>query len=122
MLKKRDRNEVRQIRHARVRKKISGTPDMPRLCVFRSNAAIYAQVIDDTRGLTLAAASTLDEAVKAQESELDKKGASKAVGKLVGERALAAGITQVVFDRSGYIYTGRVASLADGAREAGLKF
>jgi len=122
LFKKRDRNEVRQIRHARVRKKVSGTPDMPRLCVFRSNAAIYAQVIDDTRGITLASASTLDADIKAQEADLDKKGASKAVGKLVGERALAAGITRVVFDRSGYIYTGRVASLADGAREAGLKF
>lgn len=122
MLKKRDRNEVRVIRHERVRKKVSGTPEMPRLCVFRSNAAIYAQVIDDTKGVTLAAASTMDADIKAQADELDKKGASKAVGKLVGERALAAGITQVVFDRSGYIYTGRVASLADGAREAGLKF
>ena len=122
MIKKRDRNEVRQIRHARVRKKVSGTPDMPRLCVYRSNAAIYAQVIDDTKGITLAAASTADAQVKSQADEMDKKGASKAVGKLVGERALAAGVTQVVFDRSGYIYTGRVASLADGAREAGLKF
>jgi len=122
MLKKRDRNEVRVIRHERVRKKVSGTPEMPRLCVFRSNAAIYAQVIDDTKGVTLAAASTMDADIKAQADELDKKGASEAVGKLVGERALAAGITQVVFDRSGYIYTGRVASLADGAREAGLKF
>ncbi len=122
MFSKRDRNDVRQIRHARVRKKISGTPEMPRLCVYRSNAAIYAQVIDDTRGVTLAQASTMDASIKEQLAELDKKGASKAVGKLVGERALKEGITQVVFDRSGYIYTGRVASLADGAREAGLKF
>ncbi len=122
MFIKRDRNQVRQIRHARVRKKISGTPGMPRLCVFRSNAAIYAQVIDDTKGVTLAQASTMDEAVKKQLDNLDKKGASKAVGKLVGERALKAGIEKVVFDRSGYIYTGRVASLAEGAREAGLKF
>ena len=122
MFHKRDRNDVRRIRHARVRKKISGTPAMPRLCVYRSNAAIYAQVIDDTKGVTLAQASTMDAAIKAQLDELDKKGASKAVGKLVGERAVKAGITQVVFDRSGYIYTGRVASLADGAREAGLKF
>ncbi|NLE20442.1 MAG: 50S ribosomal protein L18 [Clostridiales bacterium] len=122
MFIKRDRNQVRQIRHARVRKKISGTSEMPRLCVFRSNAAIYAQVIDDSKGVTLAQASTMDEAIKKQLDELDKKGASKAVGKLVGERALKAGIEKVVFDRSGYIYTGRVASLADGAREAGLKF
>lgn len=122
MFHKRDRNEVRQIRHQRVRKKVSGTPEMPRLCVFRSNAAIYAQVIDDTRGITLAQASTMDESIKSQASDLDKKGESKAVGKLVGERALKAGVEKVVFDRSGYIYTGRVASLADGAREAGLKF
>jgi large subunit ribosomal protein L18 len=120
MFHKRDRNEVRRIRHARVRKKVSGTPVLPRLCVYRSNTAIYAQVIDDTKGVTLAQASTMD--FKDQANEIDKKGASKAVGKLVGERALQAGITQVVFDRSGYIYTGRVASLADGAREAGLKF
>lgn len=122
MFIKRDRNQMRKIRHQRVRKKVSGTPDMPRLSVFRSNSAIYAQIIDDRNGRTLAAASTLDEAIKAQESELDKKGAANAVGKLVGERAIAAGVSQVVFDRSGYIYTGRVASLADGAREAGLKF
>ena len=122
MFIKRDRNQMRKNRHRRVRKKVSGTPDMPRLSVFRSNTAIYAQIIDDTRGMTLASASTRDESIKAQLEELDKKGASKAVGKLIGERALAAGVTQVVFDRSGYIYTGRVASLADGAREAGLKF
>jgi large subunit ribosomal protein L18 len=122
MYNKRDRNEVRQIRHARVRKKVSGTPEMPRLCVYRSNAAIYAQVIDDTRGYTLAQASTQDEAIKEAAGEMDKKGASKAVGKLVAERAKQAGIEAVVFDRSGYVYTGRVASLADGAREAGLKF
>ena len=122
MYNKRDRNEVRQIRHARVRKKVSGTPEMPRLCVYRSNAAIYAQVIDDTRGYTLAQASTQDEAIKKAAGEMDKKGASKAVGKLVAERAKQAGIEAVVFDRSGYVYTGRVASLADGAREAGLKF
>ena len=122
MYNKRDRNEVRQIRHARVRKKVSGTPEMPRLCVYRSNAAIYAQVIDDTRGYTLAQASTQDEAITKAAGEMDKKGASKAVGKLVAERAKQAGIEAVVFDRSGYVYTGRVASLADGAREAGLKF
>ncbi|HHT07816.1 MAG: 50S ribosomal protein L18 [Christensenellales bacterium] len=122
MFNKRDRNQMRKNRHRRVRKKVSGTPDIPRLSVFRSNSAIYAQIIDDTRGLTLASASTMDESIKSQLDELDKKGASKAVGKLVGERALAAGVTQVVFDRSGYIYTGRVANLADGAREAGLKF
>jgi len=122
MFKKRDRNEVRQIRHARVRKKVSGTPEMPRLCVFRSNTMIYAQIIDDTKGVTLVQASSQDPAIRGELSELNKTGASKAVGKLVGERALKAGIDRVVFDRSGYVYAGRVASLADGAREAGLKF
>ena len=122
MFKKRDRNEVRVIRHARVRKKISGTPEMPRLCVYRSNSNIYAQVIDDTKGCTLVSASTLDANLKGQLEEVDKKGAAKLVGKLVAERALQAGIKAVVFDRGGYVYTGRVAELAAGAREAGLDF
>ena len=122
MFHKRDRNEVRVIRHARVRKKISGTPDMPRLSVYRSNKHIQAQIIDDTKGITLVAASTMDPSLKGQLEEVDKKGAAKLVGKLIGERALAAGIKNVVFDRGGYVYTGRVASVADGAREAGLEF
>ena len=122
MFKKRDRNEVCVIRHARVRKKISGTPEMPRLCVYRSNKSIYAQVIDDTKGITLVSASTLDAQIKGQLEEVDKSGAAKLVGKLVAERAINAGIEKVVFDRGGYLYTGRVASLAEGAREAGLKF
>ncbi|NCB34424.1 MAG: 50S ribosomal protein L18 [Clostridiales bacterium] len=122
MFKKRDRNEVRVIRHARVRKKISGTPDMPRLCVYRSNANIYAQIIDDTKGVTLVQASTMDASVKGTFDEANKTAAAKAIGKLIGERAVAAGVEKVVFDRSGYLYTGRVASLAEGAREAGLKF
>jgi large subunit ribosomal protein L18 len=122
MFKKRDRNEVRVIRHARVRKKISGTPEMPRLCVFRSNQSIYAQLIDDSKGMTLAQASSMDAALKDKLGELTKTEEAKEVGKLVAERALAAGISSVVFDRSGYVYTGRVASLAEGAREAGLKF
>ena len=122
MFKKRDRNEVRVIRHARVRKKISGTPEMPRLSVYRSNKSIYAQIIDDTKRVTLVSASTLDPQIKGQLDDVDKKGAAKLVGKLVGERALNAGIKTVVFDRGGYKYTGRVASVADGAREAGLEF
>ncbi|MCI5771964.1 MAG: 50S ribosomal protein L18 [Clostridiales bacterium] len=122
MFKKRDRNEVRVIRHARVRKKISGTPEMPRLCVYRSNKSIYAQVIDDTKGITLVSASTLDAALRGQLEEVDKSGAAKLVGKLVAERALNAGIKDVVFDRGGYVYTGRVAAVAAGAREAGLNF
>ena len=122
MFKKRDRNEVRVIRHARVRKKISGTPEMPRLSVYRSNKHIQAQIIDDTKGVTLVAASTLDAALKGQLEDVDKKGAAKLVGKLLGERAVQAGIKNVVFDRGGYVYTGRVANVADGAREAGLEF
>ena len=122
MFKKRDRNEVRVIRHARVRKKISGTPEMPRLCVYRSNKYIYAQVIDDTKGITLVQASSLDPALKGQLEEVDKSGEAKLVGKLIGERAKQAGIDTVVFDRGGYVYTGRVAALAAGAREAGLEF
>ena len=122
MFKKRDRNEVRVIRHARVRKKISGTPEMPRLCVYRSNKYIYAQVIDDTKGITLVQASSLDPALKGQLDEVDKSGEAKLVGKLVAERAKQAGVEKVVFDRRGYVYTGRVAALAAGAREAGLEF
>ena len=122
MFKKRDRNEVRVIRHERVRKKISGTPDRPRLSVYRSLNHIYAQIIDDTVGTTLVAASTVEKEIAASVAELDKKGASKAVGKAVAERAVAKGIKEVVFDRGGYIYTGRVAELAAGAREGGLEF
>ena len=122
MFKKRDRNEVRKIRHERVREKISGTPERPRLCVFRSNKHIYAQVIDDVAGNTLAAASTVEKEIAAQLSEFDKKGEAKLVGKIVAERAIQAGIKEVVFDRGGYIYTGRVAELAAGAREGGLDF
>lgn len=120
MFKKRDRNKMRVIRHARVRKKISGTPEVPRLCVFRSNKFIYAQIIDDTVGKTLCQASSFEETFK--EAEGTKTEVAKLVGKTLGERALQAGISSVVFDRGGYVYTGRVSALADGAREAGLKF
>lgn len=122
MFTKRDKNEIRVIRHERVRKKISGTTESPRLCVFRSLKHIYAQLIDDTKGVTLVSASTLDPAIRGQLDELDKKGAAKLVGKIVAERAVKAGINEVVFDRGGYIYTGRVAELAAGAREGGLNF
>ena len=122
MFKKRDRNEVRLIRHKRVRKKLSGTPEMPRLCVFRSNQFIYAQVIDDTKGVTLAQASSFEPAMKKEAENKNKVEVSKLVGKAVAERAMKAGVESVVFDRGDYVYTGRVASLADGAREAGLKF
>ena len=122
MFNKRDRNEIRVIRHARVRKKISGTPDMPRLSVYRSNKHIQAQIIDDVKGATLVSASTMDPEIRTQLDDVDKKGAAKLVGKLVAERAKQAGITSVVFDRGGYVYTGRVAEVAAGAREAGLEF
>ena len=122
MFKKRDRNEIRVIRHARVRKKISGTPEAPRLSVYRSNKHIQAQIIDDTTGNTLAAASTLDAQIKGELNDKTKTEASKLVGKLIGQRALEKGVTKVVFDRGGYLYTGRVAAVAEGAREAGLDF
>lgn len=122
MFNKRDRNEVRKIRHERVRKKIGGTPARPRLCVYRSNQHIYAQIIDDVAGNTLVAASTVEKDIASQLAECDKKGAAKIVGKAVAERAAAKGIKSVVFDRGGYIYTGRVAELAAGAREGGLDF
>ena len=122
MFKKQDRNEIRVIRHARVRKKISGTTERPRLCVYRSNAHIYAQIIDDAKGMTLVAASTVEKDLAAQIGEMDKKGAAKLVGKTIAERALQAGYKTVVFDRGGYVYTGRVQAVAEGAREAGLEF
>lgn len=122
MIQKRDKNEIRRIRHERVRKKISGTAERPRFCVYRSNKNIYVQVIDDTKGMTLCQASTLDKDIQAQLESVDKKGAAALVGKLAAERALAAGIKEVVFDRGGYIYTGRVAEVAAAAREAGLDF
>ncbi|NMD37943.1 MAG: 50S ribosomal protein L18 [Christensenellaceae bacterium] len=122
MFSRRDRNADRIIRHARVRKKVSGTPEMPRLCVYRSLNHIYAQVIDDTKGCTLVSASTMEKEIKSQIAEVSKTEAAKIVGKIIGERAAEAGIEKVVFDRGGYVYTGRVQAVADGAREAGLKF
>ena len=113
-----DKNKVRKTRHARVRRKISGTAECPRLNVFRSNKNIYAQLIDDVAGVTLASASTLDKEV----SKGTKTEQAVAVGKLVAERANAKGISEVVFDRGGYLYHGRVKALADAARENGLKF
>ena len=113
-----DKNRSRKIRHARVRRKIAGTPERPRLNVYKSNMNIYAQIIDDVEGKTLASASTLDKECNAQGSNVE---AAKAVGTLVAKRALAKGIDNVVFDRSGYIYHGKVKALADAAREEGLK-
>lgn len=122
MYSRKDKNEIRVIRHARVRKRVSGTSEMPRLCVYRSLNHIYAQIIDDTKGCTLASASTLDKEIKSQLASLSKKEQANLVGKVLGERAVEAGIENVVFDRGGYIYTGRVQALADGARSGGLKF
>jgi large subunit ribosomal protein L18 len=114
------RRVARARRHLRVRKKVSGSPARPRLVVQRSTRHIYVQVVDDTTARTLASASTLDETLRAAEG--DKKAQAAAVGKLVAERAKAAGIDAVVFDRAGYRYHGRIAALADAARESGLEF
>jgi len=122
MIKKVSKNQVRQRKHARVRKKISGTSERPRLNVYRSLNNIYAQIIDDTTGNTLVSASSLDEALKGKLKSGGNKEAAREVGKLIAQKALEKGITAVVFDRGGYIYHGRVQELAEGAREAGLKF
>ena len=119
MIKRPDTNAQRIKRHKRVRAKISGTPERPRLNVFRSERHIYAQLIDDVNGVTLAAASSVEKDFEGSGS--NKEGARK-VGKLIAERAKAKGIEDVVFDRGGYIYHGRVQELAEGAREGGLKF
>ena len=115
MVKKPDSNKARLKRHMRVRAKISGTPERPRLSVFRSAKHIYAQIIDDVNGVTLASASSM-------EKGFEGFGGNKEAARKVGEAALAKGISEVVFDRSGYIYHGRVKELAEGAREGGLKF
>ena len=122
MISKLDKNTDRLARHARVRKKIGGTAERPRFDVYRSNMHIYVQVIDDVAGKTLAAASTVEKKIGKMVEGKSKTGAAKIVGAEAAKRAIAAGITEVVFDRGGYIYTGRVAAVADGAREAGLKF
>lgn len=119
MVNKADKNEARLRRHKRVRGKISGTAERPRLNVYRSSANIYAQIIDDTKGVTLCAASTLD---KEFEGNGSNKEAAKKVGEMIAKRAAEKGITNVVFDRGGYIFHGRVKELADGAREGGLNF
>ncbi|OQB15641.1 MAG: 50S ribosomal protein L18 [Firmicutes bacterium ADurb.Bin193] len=120
MIKKIGSNVARKRRHLRVRKKVSGTAACPRLNVYRSLKNIYAQIIDDVKGVTLAQASSLDASLKG--SYGGNKTAAKAVGKLIAEKAIAAGIKQVVFDRGGYLYHGRVKELAEGAREGGLEF
>ena len=127
MITKIDKNAVRQRRHARVRKTVTGTAEAPRMNVYRSLNHIYVQVIDDRAGdvkggVTIAAASTMDKAVKEKIAGLNKTDAAKVVGAVAAERAMAKGVETVVFDRGGYLYTGRVKAVADGSREAGLKF
>ena len=119
MISKIDRKATRRRRHIRVRRKISGTPECPRLCVYRSNSNIYAQIIDDVAGNTLVSASTLDKEIKTKHAN---KEAAKEVGTLIAKKATEKNIKQVVFDRGGYIYHGVVKELAEAAREAGLEF
>ncbi len=122
MLNKTDKNAVRQVRHRRVRAKISGTTGRPRLNVYRSSNHIYAQIIEDSTGRTLVSASTLDPEIKGKLANGGNLEAAKAVGSLVGKRAQEQGLKSVVFDRGGYLYHGRIAALAEAAREAGLEF
>ncbi|MDR1020075.1 MAG: 50S ribosomal protein L18 [Synergistaceae bacterium] len=122
MIKIRSRNEMRLLRHERLRKKVAGTPERPRLCVFRSLKHIYAQVVDDEAGHTLLSASTLEKSLAETLKSSGDQEAAKSVGRLIAERALANGITTVIFDRGGHMFQGRVKALADAAREAGLKF
>lgn len=119
---KETRGAARQRRHSRVRKRISGTNHIPRLSIFRSLKHIYAQIIDDVSGRTLISASTLDPDIRAQVTELNKTQQAQLVGKHLAEKALSNGVTQVVFDRAGYQYHGRIKALADASREGGLEF
>jgi large subunit ribosomal protein L18 len=122
MIRKKSSSRARKKRHLRIRSRLTGTAERPRLSVFRSLKHMYAQVIDDTGGRTLVSASTLDAVLRPELTELKKVDEAARVGRLIAERAKEAGITQVVFDRGGYLYHGRVQKLADAAREAGLTF
>ena len=122
MIKKKSRADVRVKKHNRMRFHISGTADRPRLAVFRSNNHMYAQIIDDAAGNTLVAASTVEKDIKSQLEKTNNVDAAAYVGKVVAERALEAGIKEVVYDRGGFLYHGKVKALADAAREAGLQF
>lgn len=122
MLKKMDRNVLRQQRHLRIRREMGGLPERPRLSVFRSLKHIYAQIVDDSKGVTLAAASTLDPEIRGAMKDKKKAEAGMLVGELIAKRAQAKGVKQVVFDRGGYLYHGRIKVLADAARKAGLQF
>ena len=122
MVSKQSRSEIRRKKHYRLRNRFAGTAERPRLAVFRSNNHMYAQIIDDTVGKTLAAASTLEKDVKAELEKTNNVDAAAYLGTVIAKRALEKGITEVVFDRGGYIYQGKVAALAEAAREAGLEF
>lgn len=122
MINKIDKNSVRQVRHKRVRNKVVGSSVKPRLCVYRSLSQIYAQIIDDEKGVTLASASTLEKPISTLCEGKSKTEQAKIVGTEIAKKALEQNISEVVFDRGGYLYIGRVQALADGAREAGLKF
>ena len=122
MINKKSRSLIREKKHRRLRNHLVGTPDRPRLCVFRSNKNIYAQIIDDEAANTLVAASTLEKDIKADLNNTDDIDAAKALGTAIAKKALEKGIKTVVFDRSGYIYKGKVAAVAEAAREAGLEF
>ena len=122
MISKKSRTEVRVKKHKRMRNRLSGTPSCPRLCVFRSDSHMYAMIVDDTNGKTLVAANTLQKDIAAELEHTNDVAAAAAVGTAIGKKAVEAGIKEVVFDRSGYLYHGRVQALADAAREAGLDF
>ncbi|WP_300344873.1 50S ribosomal protein L18 [Fusobacterium sp.] len=122
MFKKVDRQAVRERKHLSIRNKISGTAERPRLSIYRSNTNMFAQLVDDVNGVTLVSASTIDKELKGTLANGGNVEAAKAVGKLLAERAVAKNIKEIVFDRSGYVYTGRVSALAEAARENGLSF
>jgi ribosomal protein L18 len=122
MINKIDKNKDRVIRHQRVRKKISGTAERPRLSVYRSLNHIYTQLIDDVKGVTLCSASTMEKEIASKVAKMTKTEAAALVGETIGQRAIKAGIKEIVFDRGGYIYTGRVQAVADAARKTGLIF
>ena len=122
MFKKESRTEIREKKHLKIRNRFSGTPERPRLAVFRSNSHMYAQIIDDTVGNTLVAASTLDKDVKSELEHTNTVEAAAYLGKVIAQRALEKGIKTVVFDRGGFIYQGKIQALAEAAREAGLEF
>ncbi len=122
MINKKSRSDVREKKHKKIRNRFSGTPERPRLSVFRSNDHMYAQIIDDTKGHTLVSASTNEKDAKAALKHTNDTEAAAYVGKLIGQRAIEKGVKTVVFDRGGFVYHGKVQALADAAREAGLEF